>query len=440
MSLQLAQPAPTTTQVELPPKLIPVFAGEADVRGAFGGRGSAKTRTFAKMTAIRAHMWARAGRKGIILCGRQFMNSLDDSSLEEIKAAIESEKWLAPWFDIGEKYIRTIDGRVNYKFMGLDRNIDSVKSKAKILLCWVDEAEPVVEEAWAKLIPTLREEDSELWVTWNPERKTSATHKRFRLSQNSRMKIVPMNFRDNPYFPDILERTRQDDMKNRPEDYPHVWEGDFKTVITGAYFAQALTKARAEGRVGKVAADPLMEKRAYFDIGGTGARADARAIWIVQFVGKEIRVIVYRETQGQPLSADVDWMRSNGYSGIHCVLPHDGETNDRVHDVSYDSYLRKAGFPVTVIPNQGRGAAMKRVEAVRRIFPACWFNEATTAPGLDALGWYHEKRDEQRDAGFGPEHDWASHGSDAFGLMAVAYEQHSAKLSPHVRFTPRAVV
>lgn len=385
-------------------------------------------------------MWAKAGRKGIILCGRQFMNSLDDSSLEEIKAAIESSKFLRPHFEIGEKYVRTKDGRVSYKFIGLDRNIDSVKSKAKILLCWVDEAEPVVEEAWTKLIPTLREEDSELWVTWNPERKASATHKRFRLGKTERMKIVRLNFRDNPWFPAILERTRQDDMKNRPDDYPHVWEGDFKTANSGAYFAASLTKARQEGRVGKVAADPLMEKRAYWDIGGTGARADARAIWIVQFVGKEVRVLDYRETVGQPLSADVEWMRANGYSGIHCVLPHDGETNDRVHDVSYESYLRKAGFPVTVIPNQGKGAAMKRVEAARRIFPACWFNEATCEAGLDALGWYHEKQDEKRNIGLGPEHDWASHGADAFGLMAVAYEAHSAKLQQAPKFTPRAVV
>ena len=137
-----------TVRLEVPPKLIPVFDGEADIRGSYGGRGSGKTRTFAKMSAVRAYMWSKAGREGVILCGRQFMNSLDESSLEEVKAAIRSEPWLEPHFDIGEKYIRTRDGRVQYKFAGLDRNIDSIKSKARILLCWVDEAEPVSEEAW----------------------------------------------------------------------------------------------------------------------------------------------------------------------------------------------------------------------------------------------------------------------------------------------------
>ena len=127
----------TTVQVELPPKLIPLFEGPADVRAADGGRGSAKTRSFAKMTAIRALMWDAAGRSGQILCGRQFMNSLADSSLEEVKAAIRSEPWMLPAFDIGDKYIKTKSGRVYYTFTGLDRNVASVKSKARILLCWM---------------------------------------------------------------------------------------------------------------------------------------------------------------------------------------------------------------------------------------------------------------------------------------------------------------
>ncbi len=195
-----------TAQIEIPNKLIPVFDGEADVRGAYGGRGSAKTRTFAKMSAVRAYMWAAAGRNGIILCGRQFMNSLDDSSLEEVRQAILSEPWLADHFDIGEKYIRTRCGHVEYKFSGLDRNIASVKSKSRILLCWVDEAEAVTDNAWTVLIPTLREEDSELWVTWNPERKGSATDKRFRGSPDPRYKVIQMNWRDNPKFPEKLDR------------------------------------------------------------------------------------------------------------------------------------------------------------------------------------------------------------------------------------------
>ena len=413
-------------QIELPPKLIPVFVGEADIRGSYGGRGSAKTRSFAKMTAVRGYMWSKAGREGIILCGRQFMNSLDDSSLEEIKAAIRSEPWLAEHYDIGEKYVRTIDGRVSYKFTGLDRNVDSVKSKSRILLCWVDEAEPVTEEAWQKLIPTLREEDSELWVTWNPERKNSSTHKRFRLSTDSRMKVVQMNWRDNPWFPAILDRVRLKDKAERPDSYDHIWEGDFVTVVEGAYFASYLTAAKAEGRIGNVAFDPLMRVRVFCDLGGTGAKADAFAMWPAQFIGREIRTRDYYEAQGQPLAAHIEYLHSKGYTPAKAdiVLPHDGETNDRVIDVSFESAFRAAGYDVTVIPNQGKGAAKMRIESGRRRFPSIWFDAATTEAGRDALGWYHEKKsDDTRNVGLGPEHDWSSHGSDAFGLMCVAYEE-----------------
>lgn len=412
-----------TAQIELPPKLIPVFEGEADVRGAWGGRGSAKTRTFAKMTAIRAYIWSMAGMEGIILCGRQYMNSLADSSLEEVKAAIRSESWLAAHFEIGEKYVRTRDGRISYAFAGLDRNIDSVKSKARILLCWVDEAEPVTELAWQTLIPTLREDVSELWLTWNPKRKGSATDKRFKGSADPRHKIVEMNWRDNPWFPAKLERDRLRDLADRPEQYDHIWEGDYAKVMSGAYYARQIVEAKQAGRIGRVAPDPLMTYRAIWDIGGTGAKADAVAIWIEQWIGREIRVLNYYEAKGQPLATHVAWLRKNGYGDALCILPHDGANGDKVHDVTYESALKDAGFEVKVIPNQGKGAAMFRIEAARRLFPSIWFNEETTRGGIDALGHYHARVDEDRGIDLGPDHDWSSHGADAFGLGCVAYEE-----------------
>lgn len=421
----------TTARIELPSKLIPVFDGEADVRGAYGGRGSGKTRSFAKMTAVRAYIWAKAGREGIILCGRQFQNSLDESSLEEIKAAIKSEAWLEAFFEIGEKYVRTKCGRIDYKFTGLDRNIDSVKSKSRILLCWVDEAEPVTDQAWTTLIPTLREDDSELWVTWNPKRKGSATDKRFRQSKDQRYKVVEINWRDNPRFPSKLERDRQRDKIERPEQYPHIWDGGYLLVAEGAYYAASLVKAREEGRIGRVSPDPLMTLRLFCDIGGTGAKADAFSMWVAQFIGKEIRVVDYYESVGQPLATHLAWLREKSYTPDKAQfwLPHDGVAGDKVHKVSYESAIRDAGYKVTVIPNQGAGAAKARIEAGRRLFPSIWFNEEKCSAGIDALGWYHEKKDEARNIGLGPEHDWASHGADAFGLMCISYEEPK-KLKP----------
>jgi len=428
-----------TPQIKLPPKLIPVFQGEARYRGAYGGRGSGKTRSFATMAAAHGARCAQANRPGIILCVREFMNSLDESSMAEVKAAINADPFLASWYDVGEKYIRTKDRRVEFKFAGLNRNIDSIKSKSKILLCWADEAEPIIDLAWQKLIPTVREDESEIWVTWNPERKNSATHERFRSKAPEGAKFVELNWRDNPKFPDVLEQERLNDYTRRPDHYGHIWEGEFVTVVEGAYYAQPISTAKQENRIGKVAADPLMTYRAVWDIGGTGAKADACAIWIVQYVGREIRWLDYYEAQGQPLAAHVSWLRDNGYAKAMCVLPHDGATNDRVHDVSYESALRGAGFEVQVIANQGTGAAMKRVEALRRLFPSCWFDATRCEAGLDALGWYHEKRDEERGIGLGPNHDWASHGADAAGLVAVAYEMPQGK-TQEPTFVRRKVV
>lgn len=415
-----------TAEIKIPDKLVPVFEGDADVRGAHGGRGSAKSRTFAKMTAVRAYMWDKLGRSGIILCGRQFQNSLDDSSLEEVKAAIREEAWLAPHFDIGEKYIRTRSGRISYAFAGLDRNIDSIKGKSRLLLAWIEEAEPVTEEAWTKLIPTLREEDSELWVTWNPEDEQAATNKRFyRYDGDPRTKIVEMNWRDNPWFPAKLERERQKDIRERPHLYRHIWEGEFVQAVEGAYYAEAINTARDESRIGFVAEDPNLIIRLYADIGGTGAKADNFVFWAAQHVGTEIRWVNHYEVQGQPIDAHLRWLRSQGYTSdrVKIWLPHDGATNDRVIDVSYQSALRGAGYEVVVIANQGKGAAMARVEEGRRLFPRMRFDEDKCANGLKALGWYHEKRDEKRRMGLGPEHDWASHSADAFGLGCIAYEE-----------------
>ena len=136
------------------------------------------------------------------------------------------------------------------------------------------------------------------------------------------------NWRDNPFFTQRLEQERLDCLRMQPDQYDHIWEGGYITLAEGAYFARSLTEAKASGRIGRVSADPLMTIRAYWDIGGTGAKADACAIWIVQFVGHEARVLDYYEAVGQPLATHVQWLRSKGYDKALCVLPHDGATHD----------------------------------------------------------------------------------------------------------------
>lgn len=226
----------TTAQIELPPKMVANFAQPARHRVFKGGRGSAKTRGLAKMSAVYIYKLAEQGREGVWLCSREHLNSLEDSSLEEIKAAIRSEPWLADYFDIGEKYIKTKCGRISYVFAGLRHNLDSLKGKSRILGNWTDEAESVSAVAWSKLIPTIREEGSENWISYNPETEYSATHDRFIVNTPENCIITEMNWRDNPWFPDVLEQERQADMKFRPDTYDHIWEGRFLSLTDAQVF------------------------------------------------------------------------------------------------------------------------------------------------------------------------------------------------------------
>jgi phage terminase large subunit len=206
------------------------------------------------------------------------------------------------------------------------------------------------------------------------------------------------------------------------DQYAQEFECSFDAAIAGAYYARLLADAAAEGRIGRVAVDPMLPVKAFFDIGGAGATADAMAIWICQFVGQQIMVLDYIEGVGQVLAYYVNELRTRGWGKAYCYLPHDGVNTNNITGKRYEDHVRDAGFEVEVIKNQGRGAAMMRVEAARRIFPRIWFNEAATTFGREALAHYHEKKDEQRGVGLGPEHDWASNGADAFGLMAIVYE------------------
>ncbi|MTC11914.1 PBSX family phage terminase large subunit [Providencia stuartii] len=236
----------TVARIEIPPKLVPVFENEGvRYRGAYGGRGSAKTRTFALMTAIRGYMAAKNGQSGVILCAREYMNSLEESSMEEVKQAIRSVPWLNDFYELGEKYIRTKCRSVSYVFAGLRHNLDSIKSKARILIAWVDEAESVSETAWTKLTPTVREAGSEIWVTWNPEKDGSATDKRFRKEPPDNAIIVEMNYDDNPWFPSVLEEERLNDQARLDAaTYAWIWEGAYlensdKQVLANKYVVQS---------------------------------------------------------------------------------------------------------------------------------------------------------------------------------------------------------
>lgn len=405
---------------EIPPKLIPVFEGAADFRFGVGGRGSGKSWGFAKMAAVRGAIWDSEKRSGIILCVREFMNSLEDSSFQDIKNAILTDAWLTSIYEVGEKYIRTKSGRIRFIFNGTSVNLDSIKSKSKILLCWAEEAEGVPAAAWEKIVPTVREEGSEIWATYNAETEKSWVHKNLRMSDNPLVKGCEINWRDNPFWTDKLERMRVMAQENDPDNYDHVWEGAMKTQFKGAYYAAELRKAREEDRVGFFAKDPDLMIRTYWDLG----RRDHTTIWVCQFLQGEIRVIDYMEANGQSPGYYFDWLRRRGYGGCYVGLPHDGAhvNPDNPTGASYEDQANAAGFDADIVKSGNKGAPMQRIDAARKLFPTIRFNEDACRVGLKSLAAYRAAWNEKLDEGMGPLHDEASHSADAFGLMCLDYE------------------
>lgn len=400
----------------------------ARYKGAWGGRGSGKSHFFAELLvddSLRAP--GDFGTGLLTVCIREVQKDLAQSSKRLVEQKLKA-------FNLGEvdgfKVFKDViqtpgDGLIIFKGMN-DYSADSIKSLEGFHRAWWEEAHGATSHSVNMLTPTLRVSGSELWFSWNPRFATDPVDMMFRGAERpTNSTVVSANWRDNPWFNDgELPQERLDCLRMKPDQYDNIWEGGYVTVAAGAYFAQHLAKARLEHRIGKVAPDPLMTIRLFCDIGGTGARADAFAMWAAQFIGKEVRVLKYYEAVGQPLETHLAWMREQGYTPDRAQiwLPHDGASNDKVYNVSYESALASAGYSVTVVPNQGKGAAKARVESLRRLFPSIWFDEQGTSGGLSALGWYHEKRDEKRNIGLGPEHDWSSHGADAAGLMAVCHE------------------
>lgn len=430
----------TTARVELPPKLIPVFQGEAFIRGAWGGRGSGKTRSFALMTAIQGYRYGRAGIEGQILCAREFMNSLEDSSLEEVKSAIRSVDWLNEYYEIGEAFIRSRDGRIKFTFAGLRHNVDSIKSRFRVLLAWVDEAETVRDTSWDKLLPTLREEgegwQAELWVTWNPESDQSATHKRFRVTPPSNAKIVEMNWRDNPWFPEGLNEQRINMLEADPDKYQWVWEGGFQTVGEAAYFARQIATLEKRGLVGEFPHDPTLPVMTAWDLGID----DYTAIWFFQDIGGKPRIIDYYEASGLGLdeifaqampeftkdaldraTALIELGRAGKYQYGPFYFPHD----IKVRELGASGRTRAEtvmglGVPGRLIRVGKQNKPDDRINAIRRALPECSFNNTErVALGISRLRRYRRKENTNLGILAGPLHDESSHGADAFGEMAL---------------------
>ena len=393
-------------------------------KGAYGGRGSGKSHFFAELLVEEAYR--QPGTRAI--CIREVQKTLAESSKQIVESKIAA-LGLGKHFRITREHIETPgDGVILFQGMQ-NHTAESIKSLEGCRIAWVDEAQTLSERSLSLLRPTIRVDGSEIWFSWNPRRKQDAVDNFLRALKPADAIVVQCNWRDNPWWNATLEAERKLELELYPDRYPHIYEGDYARAFEGAYFAKVMADAKNGNpcRIGKVSADPLLPIKLFWDLGGSGASADAMAIWAVQWVGQEVRVLDYIEGQGQVLGYYTDILRQRGYDKAYSYIPHDGVNENNIIGKRWADHLADAGFKNEIVKNQGKGAASMRIEAVRRIFPRVWFNESTTEAGRDALGYYHERKDDERNVGLGPEHDWSSHAADAFGLMAICYEEPSRK-------------
>lgn len=416
----------STLQIPTARVFVPLLAPARD-KVAEGGRGSGKSHFFAGLAVEDALAEpGESGGEGLrMVCIREVQKDLAQSS----KLLLETK---LSHFGLGEadgfKIYKDVislpgDGLAIFKGMN-DYTADSIKSLEGFKRAWWEEAQTATKRSINLLRPTMRASGSQMWWSLNRRLPTDPIESIFFGEEKpTGAAIVKANWRDNPWFTAELEQERLDCLRMQPDQYPHIWEGEHITIAEGAYYAAALTAAKEAGHITEVVCDPVCDVMAFWDIGVR----DATSIWIAQFIGQQIKVLDYYEAVGQPLAAHLNWLREKGYGNALCVLPHDGAKADAITAVRFEDHIGAAGFRTQTVENQGKGAAMKRVEAGRRLFPRIWFDKVKCEGGLAALGWYHEKKDEARNIGLGPEHDWSSHAADAFGLMCVAYEEPRAK-------------
>ena len=347
----------TTLKIEMPPKLIPVFSEpNKRYRGAYGSRGSGKTYTFAKMIAVHGAMYAQQGINGVLLCAREYMNSLSESSMEEVKNAIRSEPWLSSVYEVGEKYIRTKCGHVDFVFAGLRHNLDSIKSKARILIAWVDEAETVSDIAWKKLLPTVRADGSQISVTWNPEVDGSPTDVRFRKTDlGNDGVIVEINADDNPWFPEVLKIERERDRRNLPpEEYAWIWEGAYRQISDAQIF-------RGKYVVREFEPEEYWKGPYYgIDFGFANDPTAALKLWVDTKENK-----LYVEHEAYKVGLEIDDTAHYVRAKVPGIEKHACRAdNARPETISY---LKRKGLPRIAPCAKGKGSVEDGIEFIRSL-------------------------------------------------------------------------
>jgi len=393
---------------EFPEKLQFLFEPHR-YKVAYGGRGSAKSWSFARALLILG-----AQKTLRILCARETQKSLADSVHKLLSDQIKA-LGLETFYEVQKSTILGANG-TEFIFAGLKHNISNVKSAESVSIVWCEEAQSVSKGSWDILIPTIRKEGSEIWVSMNPELETDASYRKFIANPPPEAMVVKVNYSDNPFFPSVLEGERLHLKATDPDAYLHVWEGHCKQMLEGAVYSNELRAAQAQDRITRVPYDASAPVSTFWDLGFS----DNTSIWFAQAIGFEYRLIDYLDDSQKPLTHYLQVLQQRGYVyGTH-YLPHDAKAKQLGTGRSIEELMRAAGMKVEVVD---RLSIADGINAARSIFGQCYFDGDKTADGLQALRHYrYEQVEEHGILKKLPLHNWASHGADAFRYFAVAIQ------------------
>jgi phage terminase large subunit len=397
-------------KAEFPEKLSCLFE-KSRYKVLFGGRGGAKSWGVSRALLILA-----AKDPLRILCAREFQTSLKDSVHKLLCDQIQA-LGLETFYDVTQATIRGINGS-EFNFVGLKNNVANVKSYEGVDICWVEEAQTVSRSSWNTLIPTIRKEKSEIWVTFNPELETDETFQRFVVHAPDNAIVRKINWSDNPWFPTTL-REEKDQLKLRDiQAYNNVWEGLCRVTVDGAIFANEMQQAEFDGRITKVPYDPSKPVHAVFDLGW----ADHTAIWFLQFVGMETRLIRYIQDTQKTMTHYLATLQTYGYVYDTIWLPHDAQNKTlAAAGMTIEEIVRNAGFKTRVLD---KVPIVDSINAARTIFPKCYFDRENTAEGLQCLRHYRYEVDpDTKQFSRNPLHDHYSHGADAFRYIGLMIQE-----------------